>query len=583
MNLLPKSALALSIAACLGGPVWAQQAVEAEGDALAESAAEIGADIAAEAQQILAEARAQAAAMVDAARAEADALRATAQTDSAAALARAQAEAEETTRLAAAAASGIIEAAEAEAAETRADTQRIAARLRENAARAARETQQAADIAAAENMSASSAQADALVTEGFAEAARLVAAARAEADRIARASEAEIAAEMAAARAEIEAEIEAEMRADAVRFIEEERARIAAEEEAARLAAEEAARLEAEAEARRQALAALGRCEERAGTPEAGVPVSEAAQEAALQRLRRAEADCQAAADALPEEAGVALFHLATLQQTSGRHRQAVGLYEAAADQGVVAANTRLGDYYLFGTRPIRPDPDEAATRFGLASEGGDLAGKTTLGFMYLLGIGVEGDAERAIALMQQAADGGYHFAQWRLGQIYLTGEEVRRGDQEALGIPDAERAVELLAAAARAGNSEATLVLAELFSGAEDERLPRDDAARFRWTREAAEQGLPQAINALGFLYERGIGTLPDPQRAAELYVEALEEGLSTEALRGTVDGVLPGWDGETARAFQIILSERGLYNGAIDGIVGAGTLAGARALDDG
>ncbi|MEL6532563.1 MAG: hypothetical protein AAFQ06_05935, partial [Pseudomonadota bacterium] len=88
MNLLPKSALALSIAACLGGPVWAQQAVEAEGDASAESAAEIGADIAAEAQQIVAEARAQAAAMVDAARAEADALRATAQTDSAAALAR---------------------------------------------------------------------------------------------------------------------------------------------------------------------------------------------------------------------------------------------------------------------------------------------------------------------------------------------------------------------------------------------------------------------------------------------------------------------------------------------------------------
>ena len=53
-------------------------------------------------------------------------------------------------------------------------------------------------------------------------------------------------------------------------------------------------------------------------------------------------------------------------------------------------------------------------------------------------------------------------------------------------------------------------------------------------------------------------------------------------DGLRGEVGGRVPPWDDATARAFQVILQERGLYRGAIDGIIGPGSRAGAAALDD-
>jgi len=82
-------------------------------------------------------------------------------------------------------------------------------------------------------------------------------------------------------------------------------------------------------------------------------------------------------------------------------------------------------------------------------------------------------------------------------------------------------------------------------------------------------------------FLIEQGIGTDRDPERAAAQYVRALETGdVEPETMRGTVNGVVPPWDTETALAFQRILQERGLYRGALDAMVGPGTLGAARAL---
>ncbi|KPQ14434.1 MAG: TPR repeat protein SEL1 subfamily [Rhodobacteraceae bacterium HLUCCO18] len=82
-------------------------------------------------------------------------------------------------------------------------------------------------------------------------------------------------------------------------------------------------------------------------------------------------------------------------------------------------------------------------------------------------------------------------------------------------------------------------------------------------------------------FFIEQGIGTERDPERAAAEYVRALETGgVDPESMRGTVNGVVPPWDTETALAFQRILQERGLYLGALDAQVGPGTLGAARAL---
>ncbi|RFU11617.1 sel1 repeat family protein [Rhodobacteraceae bacterium W635] len=326
---------------------------------------------------------------------------------------------------------------------------------------------------------------------------------------------------------------------------------------------------------------AATRCVEMAGPPDAGVPISPEAQDAARAALQEAAPFCeQAMADggAAPE----VLFHLGVIRQAAGDHDAAIAAFEAAAEAGLATAETKLGDYHLFGIGPLGRDAETAAGHFRAGAEGGDPAAQMTLGLLHRLGAGVPRDAGRMVALMREAADAGYHFAQFRLGQTYLTGEGVPGGQDAALGIPDREAAARYLSMAAEQGNIEAVLELARLY-GDGDGSGGGDPAQQLRWTERAAEAGLPDAIAALGFLYERGRGAEADPERAARLYVEALETGdVSMDDLRGQLGGSTPRWDRDTAIAFQQILQERGLYAGAIDGVIGPMSRAAARALND-
>jgi TPR repeat protein len=326
---------------------------------------------------------------------------------------------------------------------------------------------------------------------------------------------------------------------------------------------------------------ALSQCLGIAGLPTAQAVANAPAMDAFLGRLRTAEPFCTTAASEHPDNAEVQ-FHLAVIQERAGSHRAAVASYRAAAEGGIVAALTKLGDYYNFGVRPIRADADEAVSFYRRAAEQGDLAAQTTLGFMYRLGRGVPRDNAMMMQWMGQAADGGYHFAQYRLGQVYLTAEGIPSSETESLGVPNAVEGLRLLRAAAEQGNAPAALELAQAYS---DGRfgIPENPSQQYMWTYRAVDAGMPEALNALGFLREQGRGVSKDPQRAAELYIEALETGrVSFNDLRGTVNGYTPRWDRGTAIAFQEILAERGLYTGAIDGEVGPITSAAARRVDN-
>lgn len=322
-------------------------------------------------------------------------------------------------------------------------------------------------------------------------------------------------------------------------------------------------------------------CVEIAGMPDAGVPVSPEAQEAALAALQEAAPHCEQAlaeGEATPE----VMFHIGVLRQAERDHDEAIAAFEAAAQGGLAAANTKLGDYHLFGIGPLDREADTAAEFFRAGAEGGDPAAQMTLGLLHRLGAGVPRDTGAMVELMRAAADGGYHFAQFRLGQTYLTGEGVPGGEDASLGIPDRDEAARYLSMAADQGNIEAVLELARLYGELEGAG-EGDPEQQFIWTERAAEAGLPDAIAALGFLYERGRGVEADPEQAAALYVQALETGdVDMNDLRGRVGGYTPPWDRDTAIAFQLILQERGLYQGAIDGIIGPMSRAAAAALDD-
>lgn len=322
-------------------------------------------------------------------------------------------------------------------------------------------------------------------------------------------------------------------------------------------------------------------CVEVAGIPDAGVPVTPEAQEAALAALQEAAPFCEQALAEGDAPAEV-LFHIGVLRQAEGEHEAAVAAFEAAAEAGLAAAYTKLGDYHLFGIGPLRRDADTAADYFRAGAELGDPAAQMTLGLLHRLGAGVPRDTGAMVELMRAAADAGYHFAQYRLGETYLTGDGIPGGEDASLGIPDRDLAAQYLSMAAEQGNVEAVLELARYY-GELDGAGEGDPEQQFIWTERAAEAGLPDAVAALGFLYERGRGVEASPEQAASLYVQALETGeVDFDDLRGRVGGYVPQWDRQTAIAFQLILQERGLYLGAIDGIIGPMSRAAAAALDD-
>lgn len=324
---------------------------------------------------------------------------------------------------------------------------------------------------------------------------------------------------------------------------------------------------------------ATSRCVEIAGAPSAQVPISEEAQSAHFAALRDALGDCTLAVELNPK-AGEPLFHLATIAQARARHREAIILYQRAADEGIGPAHTRLGDYYNFAIGPIRANIDRAIDHYRDAVAAEDPAGTATLAFMYRLGRGVPRDSAEMVRLFQMAADQGYHFAQYQLANTLLNGEGIPGEASPDLDIPNARAAVPLFAAAARQGNLQAALDLAQIYARGAD-GVPADAPSQFRWTDLAATVGFPAAIAARAYLLERGIGTALDSKRAAAEYVRALETGeVDINNLRDAGGGRPPEWESATARAFQVILQERGLYEGPIDGLVGRGTLAGAASL---
>lgn len=319
-------------------------------------------------------------------------------------------------------------------------------------------------------------------------------------------------------------------------------------------------------------------CLEIAGPADAGVPPQPVDAKTQRATLTKAAKPCSTAAAEETPSAEV-LFHAAAIAQAKGQKTAVLDLLTQASEMGLGAAKTRLGDYYLFGVSG-RPDMEKAVTFYKAAVEAEDAAGMTTLALLHQIGQGVPRDTAKMVELMKGAADLGYHFAQYRLAQVYLRGDGVPGGKDEALGIPDAAMAVTYFNKAADAGNLSAALELSELVTDPSVD-LGQDPADVAMLIRRLARQGMPQAIQRLAVIYETGNGLERNPSAAARMYVKAMESGeVSFEELR---KGAPYGWDRETALEFQKILQDRGLYRGPLDAIVGGGTAAAARGLVEG
>ena len=321
------------------------------------------------------------------------------------------------------------------------------------------------------------------------------------------------------------------------------------------------------------------RCIAALGAPNAGTPVSRAALRDYLGALSRARSDCAAAAKSDAPDPHV-LFHLGVIRQRQGRHADAARMFERAAQDGIAAALTKLGDYRNFGTGGVAQNVERAVALYRQAAQAGDAPGMTTLAIMYRLGRGVPQDHARALELLERAARQGYHFAQITLARLAIAPKDIPDDQAAALGLPDPRMAVDNYGKAALQGNMQAALELASLY--ADDGRgVDANPNLHTLWTRRAAEAGHPESLKTLALMHEMGRGVAYDPARAAQLFVQALETGeVDAASLREAPGLPRRRWDRQTAIEFQTILIERGLYRGPLDGIVGPGTLAGARRL---
>ncbi|MEO0752916.1 MAG: tetratricopeptide repeat protein [Pseudomonadota bacterium] len=318
---------------------------------------------------------------------------------------------------------------------------------------------------------------------------------------------------------------------------------------------------------------ALEECLKLAGEPTAEAPVSRDAGSAFFSAMAKARPHCEAALIG-PEQDGNVLFHMAVIMQREGFHTYALRAFNMSASTGVAPAYTKVGDYYNFGIGGIRENHRRAVENYMKAAEAGDLPAKATLAIMHQIGRGVPQDLDTMFALLEETADAGYHFSQLRLAELYMSPEAVTPALAEKLDLPDPIKATEFYELAAAQGNSTAR---AELDKFADGEGLFDDPAVRLKLINRGVERGEASALNQLGFMHERADGVEYDPQRAAQLYIAALEAGLPIQEMRGLVNGRFTRWDRETALEFQVILQNRGLYLGFLDAVVGPGTMAAA------
>lgn len=139
----------------------------------------------------------------------------------------------------------------------------------------------------------------------------------------------------------------------------------------------------------------------------------------------------------------------------------------------------------------LRGDHTAAVAELRPLAEAGDAQAQYYMGALSEHGAGVPADYRAAAAWYEKAAGQGLAAAQFNLGLFYYHGAGAGAVAQ------DVDRAAKLLLPAAKAGNAMAQHLVGRMYN--EGRGLPRDSAEAMKWTRRAADRGIPGAQFALG------------------------------------------------------------------------------------
>lgn len=188
-----------------------------------------------------------------------------------------------------------------------------------------------------------------------------------------------------------------------------------------------------------------------------------------------------------------------------------------AAREGSAAARIRAGLAYRTGNSVLQNN-EEAARLFTLAWEENKQAQAAyELSEMYRNGVGVEQDANKAAALMGQAAQLAYPAAQ------YALGEEAYKADP-----PRYQDAFAWFSNAAAGGDVKAQYMTG--FMLMQGQGTERSVPLAVKFFRDAAEHGHVAAQYVLGQIYVKGLGIAPDKKAGKDWLSHAAQNG-STDA----------------------------------------------------
>jgi dipeptidyl-peptidase-4 len=228
-------------------------------------------------------------------------------------------------------------------------------------------------------------------------------------------------------------------------------------------------------------------------------------------------------------------LRLAEQAAEDGNIESSFRLTRSAARAGNAEAQQRLGLMYQKGEGTAKDDV-KAAHWLRKAVKKLDTAG-LYLATLYAKGRGLpEEDPDRA-ALLERLCDSGESRGCYALGVWYLEGELVEQSDEESLRwfrrasdtwtagqahISALLKSDELLRPVAELGLADAQFRLGELY--ATGDRLPKSDSEAAKWFYLAAVQDHPEAVVKMGWIYGEGTGVQKDYHEAFRWFTRGSE-----------------------------------------------------------
>ncbi len=179
------------------------------------------------------------------------------------------------------------------------------------------------------------------------------------------------------------------------------------------------------------------------------------------------------------------------------------------AESGNAAAQFRLGQSYMLGIG-IDKDINKAIIWISKAAQMHNHNALCHLGYYYENGMGVQKDEFQAYSFYKKAALKGHPDAASFLANCYLNGIGT---------VPDTLKARAWYEKCAENGDYVAQNNTGQLYY------IAHDYEKAIYWLTKASRKS-KNASEQLGYMYENGIGTDKDPQKAKEFYRKSYELG---------------------------------------------------------